>query len=338
MDERIGANMAFQHIVGNERVKKILKRSLQKQKVPHSLIFSGPEGVGKKGMALVLAKAVNCLEKQEDACEVCAHCRAVNKGNFPDVMELQPEKDVIKIEQMRIMKQVSYLKPMAGKKKFFIVTEAEKMSDEASNSLLKILEEPPSFSHIVLITPNPFLLLPTIKSRCQQLDFAPISPTDIESVLRDRGVKEERAKIISLLVQGNMNRALSLEWEEIQEKRNHVWNFFLSFLNQREKISPFIEDLFSTSPNQREEWKQFLEIFASFCRDFLLLKEEGSRDYLINLDYEKKMREITGWGTPEQAVRLLEKIESLIYSVDRNQNINLLKSSLLSNYTEWKYV
>ncbi|MBS3818788.1 DNA polymerase III subunit delta' [bacterium] len=330
--------MAFKDILGNQRVKKILKRSLKKQKVPHSLIFSGPPGVGKKEMALILAKALNCLKETEDACEVCPNCGAINKGHFPDVLEIQPEKEVIKIEQMRMMKEVAHLKPMGGRKKFFAVNEAEKMSEEASNSLLKILEEPPSFSHVVLVTSNPYLLLPTIRSRCQQLDFSPISPQDIEKILKERGYKEERAKVISLLVQGNMNRALSLEWEEIQEKRNQAWNFFLSFVEKKEKITPFIDDFLTSSSNQREELKQFLEIFASFCRDFLLIKEKGGQDFLINLDYEGKIKDVSESWSTEQTVHLLEKIDSMIYSVERNLNINLLKSSLLSNYMEWKYV
>jgi len=143
--------MAFQNILGNSRVKAILSKSLQRNRVPHSLLFIGPEGVGKKEMALVVAKALNCQKKTENSCEECTSCVAINKKNFPDVMEVSPQKDVIKIEQMRLLKSTTYLKPMVGKKRVFIITDAEKMSEEASNSLLKILEEPPSFSHIFLL-------------------------------------------------------------------------------------------------------------------------------------------------------------------------------------------
>ena len=144
--------MAFQNILGNLRVKTILSKALQRNRVPHSLLFVGPEGVGKMETALVVAKALNCLQKTDDSCEECVSCVAINKKNFPDVMEVSPQKDVIKIEQMRLLKSTAYLKPMVGKKRVFIVTDAEKMREEAANSLLKILEEPPSFSHIFLCT------------------------------------------------------------------------------------------------------------------------------------------------------------------------------------------
>ncbi|MFQ6108631.1 MAG: DNA polymerase III subunit delta', partial [Candidatus Aminicenantales bacterium] len=192
--------MAFKDVLGNDRQKKILRRALRKGRIPNSLLFCGLDGVGKRSTALVLAKAMNCEKSSDDACEACPSCRAISRGVFPDVMVVSPEKNVIKIDQMRILKQTAYLKPMTGKKRFFIVTEAEKMNDEASNSLLKILEEPPHFSHIILISSNPDMLKPTIKSRCQTLHFQPISKEDIEKILLEKGFGKEKAKIISLLV------------------------------------------------------------------------------------------------------------------------------------------
>jgi len=128
--------MGFEDIIGHERVKKILKKSLQKKKIPNSMLFCGPEGVGKRGMAFALAKAINCEQKKDDACETCSLCKAIDAGNHPDVMEIQPDGEVIKIEQMRTLRQIAYLKPMVGKKRIFIVDEAEKMTEEAANSLL----------------------------------------------------------------------------------------------------------------------------------------------------------------------------------------------------------
>lgn len=167
--------MAFKDILGNSRVKKILRKALQKNKVPNSMLFCGPRGIGKKDMALVLAKAMNCERKKDDACEVCASCKAINAGNFPDVLEISPEKEVIKIDQMRILRKIAYLKPMMGKKRVFVVVDADKMTEEAANSLLKILEEPPLFSYIILVAHNPFMIMSTIKSRCQVLNFSPVS-------------------------------------------------------------------------------------------------------------------------------------------------------------------
>ena len=131
--------MAFQDISGNLRVKKILQKALRKGRMPNSLLFSGPGGVGKGGTALVLAKALNCEKMEDDSCDVCPSCKAISGGKFPDVMNISTEGNAIKIEQIRILKQTAYLRPMVGKRRVFIVSEAEKMTEEAANSFLKIL-------------------------------------------------------------------------------------------------------------------------------------------------------------------------------------------------------
>jgi DNA polymerase-3 subunit delta' len=186
--------MAFQNILGNSRVKTILSKGLKRTRIPHSLLFVGPEGVGKMETALVVAKALNCLQKFDDSCEECPSCVAINKGNFPDVMEILPEKSVVTIDQMRDLKSTAYLKPMVGKKRIFIIPDAEKVREDASNSILKILEEPPSFTHIILLTDNPYLILPTIKSRCQVLTFAPVLKEDIEKALLEKRVRSRTSK------------------------------------------------------------------------------------------------------------------------------------------------
>ena len=157
--------MSFSDIVGNGRIKRILGKALERGRLPNSLLFAGPQGVGKIDTALVAAKALNCLTLTADACEACEACTAITKGNHPDVMRIEPEKEILKIEQMRILKEAAYLRPMVGRKRVFIVEREESMNSEAANSLLKVLEEPPAFSHIFLITSNPFIILPTIRSR-----------------------------------------------------------------------------------------------------------------------------------------------------------------------------
>lgn len=330
--------MAFKDILGNNRVKKILKKALQKNRIPNSLLFCGPEGVGKREMALVLAKAVNCQQKEGDACETCASCRAINAGNFPDVMEIQPEKEVLKIEQMRMLRNIAYLKPMVGKKRIFIVREAEKMTEEAANSLLKILEEPPLFSYIILMTHNPFLVLSTIKSRCQILNFLPISKEDIEKILVDEGHEERKARIISLLVRGNLKQALSFEWEEIQAKRKQTWQLFFS-LTGREGVFHFLRNLTSSQRMLiRDEWEHVLEILASFCRDLILIKEKSSERLLMNPDYVEEIREAEKLLSREHLIDFLAKIDYAIYALQKNLNLNLLASSFFSNFKEWEYV
>lgn len=330
--------MAFKDILGNSRVKKILRKALQKNKVPNSMFFCGPRGIGKRDMALVLAKAMNCERKKDDACEVCTSCKAINAGNFPDVIEISPEKDVIVIDQMRMLRKIANLKPMMGKRRVFVVVDADKMKEEAANSLLKILEEPPLFSYIILVANNPFLIMSTIKSRCQVLNFTPVSKEDIGKILVEKGYEENKARIISLLVHGSLKQALSLEWEEVQDKRTKAWQLFLSLL-RKGKVALFLRD-YATSQRAiiRDDWEQILEMLSSFCRDSILIKEKGDSRLLMNPDYEEEIRKAETMMSLEALMDCLTKIDYAIYGLEKNLNVNLLVSSFFSYFKEWEYV
>jgi DNA polymerase III delta' subunit len=323
--------MAFDDILGNSRTKQILKKSLERNRIPNSLLFSGPEGVGKREVALVLAKAMNCLKNRSDACDVCASCQSITKGNFPDVRILFPEKNVLKIEQMREMKQTAYLKPMVGRKRIFIIDQAEKMNDEAANSVLKILEEPPSFTHLILITHNPYLIIPTIKSRCQDLNFSQISRHNIEKVLRERGEEEGKARIISLLVSGNLKQAMNLDWDEVQPLREKAWQLFDGVLWGK-RISSFVKDYaFRRRENLEAEFVQVLEILSSFGRDLLLIKSGGEKKFLLNPDFESGLQEAAVRVSLGQSLDFLVKIDTALYALEKNVNVNLLVSSTLAS-------
>jgi len=323
--------MSFSDITGNARIKRILTKALQRDRIPNSLLFSGPQGVGKIETALVVAKALNCLNRTDDACETCEACTAVNKGTFPDVMRISPEKDILKIDQMRILKEAAYLRPMVGRKRVFIVDPAEKMNMQASNSLLKILEEPPSFSHVILITSNPFVILPTIKSRCQVLSFSPISRDDIARCLIEHDFSEEKAKILSLLVRGNLKQAMSMDWEEVCAEREETWQLFLSFLHREPPTSFFKEYSARRRGVVEEEIRSTLELLASFSRDLVLIKENADSKLLLNPDFEDLLREEAGSVRLEQILAMLELIEGLLHSLQRNMNIKLFMSSMISD-------
>jgi DNA polymerase III delta' subunit len=329
--------MAFKDVVGNSGVKKILHRILRQKKLPNSLLFAGPSGIGKKETAMVVAKALNCLKKSSDACEECVHCRAINNGNFPDVMVLSPAKDVLKIDQMRLLKDTAYLKPMAGKKRVFVVADAEKMNDEASNSLLKILEEPPPFSHIILVTPNPYRIIPTIKSRCQIFQFSPISKEEIQKVLVGKGIQPERAHVLSRQVDGNLKQALELDWEDVQSKRNDAWHLFLALL-KKEKASPLMKQWSASRSVDRVELGETFKVLASFSRDVLLIKEKSDSGLLLNPDFEGDLEELARTITLAHALDFLDAIDLAIAQLGKNLNVNILVSSIFSNCLGWNYV
>jgi len=325
--------MAFKEIAGNGRVKDILRLALQRGRVPNSLLLSGPDGTGKRRTALTLAKALNCLEMTADSCDRCASCRAIDEGRFPDVMKIEAETRDIRIDQTRVLKQAAYLRPMVGRRRVFIIEDADKMNADSANSLLKVLEEPPSFSHIFLLTARPFLLLPTIVSRCQTLSFSAVSNEEIESLLIGRDCPPDQARILALLVGGNLDRALELEWDDIQASRDESWRLFEAVLAGR-RASLFLERFGSLTKSSQDEFQETLELFSSFARDILLLALGGEVRYLLNPDYEAPLREATRLLPPARAMALLGEIGGILSELRGNLNRNLLAATFFSDFGE----
>ncbi len=206
----------FDEVLGNDRIKKILRLALEKGRVPNSLIFSGPEGVGKRRLAVILAQALNCEREEVEPCGECLACRKIADRKYPDVWEVEPDGQSVKIEQMQAVREAAYVRPLEARRRVFIVSQADKMTADAANCLLKILEEPPSYSHIILVTSMVHLILPTIRSRCQVLSFSPIGREEIKKALLEKGRPEDQAGVISLLVNGNLEAALETDWDKVQ--------------------------------------------------------------------------------------------------------------------------
>jgi DNA polymerase-3 subunit delta' len=221
--------MDFQNIIGQAHAKEILYKTLQHGRIPHAYLFCGPEGAGKLALGIILSKALFCQSPEKIICNQCSNCNKIESFNHPDLVIIFPalksisvdeERKIlqsikeepyfrynpwanptISIDKIRQIRKQSNLKPLS-KYRVIIVNEAEKMTIEAANSLLKILEEPPSFTYFILTTSKPSALLPTIRSRCHQLDLTFLSDQEIESALVEReGVSPEQAKLISRISQ-----------------------------------------------------------------------------------------------------------------------------------------
>ena len=211
------------------------------------------------------------------------------------------------------------------------------MREEAANSLLKILEEPPSFSHLILLTSNPYLILPTIQSRCQVLQFSPVFKEEIEKILVEKGYQEERARIISHFVDGSLKQAIRLDWEELQEKRQKGWQLFLSLLRKENISSSFQEFVSSRFPDKRELEEMF-EIISSFCRDVILVKGGGDGCHLLNLDYRADIEGASDYTGFEQSLDLMSKIDYSLYALKKNCNVRLLMNYLFSSFLVHNHV
>jgi DNA polymerase-3 subunit delta' len=329
--------MAFKDVAGNKGIQKILRLALERGRVPNSLIFGGPEGSGRMATALTLAKALNCQALTADACDACASCRAIDAGAHPDVMVLTVEVQKVRVEQSELIRQMAYLRPMTGRARVFIVDDAKDMSPHAANSLLKVLEEPPSFSHIILLTDSPHLLLPTIRSRCRHLAFSPIGRAEIEQALLERDFSPEQAGLLALLVDGNLDRARELEWEEVVALRADAWDLFES-LSSADRSSEFLERFKILPKPALEEFAEVLEVFASFVRDMLLLVLGGDPALLLNPDFEDRLRGAAGAWDARRLLGVLAELDLLLVELGKNMNKSLLATAFFSNFTELRHV
>ncbi|PTM54847.1 DNA polymerase III subunit delta' [Desmospora activa] len=199
----------FGDVNGQERVIRILKKAIALNRITHAYCFAGPRGVGKERTALALAQALNCEVQGEKPCGTCRTCRQIQHGNHPDVRGVDPEGASIKIGQMRHLQQQFSFRSTAEVTRVVIIRQAEKMTLEAANSLLKFLEEPTARMVAILLTEQPHAILQTILSRCQLLRFAPLSPDTITAQLMKEEADPRLAPVVSHLVSG-VNEAREL--------------------------------------------------------------------------------------------------------------------------------
>ncbi len=205
--------MSFSDIRDQAVPVRLLRNMIQRNRVPNGLLFWGPGGVGKRLAAYETAKAITCREHSGDACGRCLSCRKVTHGTHPDVKFLAPSGRgrMIVVDVIDFINDLASYRPFEGQWRVFILQDADRMGLPAQNHFLKTLEEPPSNTLFILLTEYPRLLLPTIRSRCQQVRFGVLRPeTVVELLLRDRDLPRETAVSIAAVSQGQMSRALDL--------------------------------------------------------------------------------------------------------------------------------
>lgn len=204
----------WQNIYGHEQIKTDLQLLLQENKLPHALLFSGIDGIGKLLVAKVLAKSLLCnnFKQGNMACGYCNSCKMFDEQNHPDFYYLEPEgktRKLIKIDQIRQLQSRITLSPYLSDRQVVIINDAQYLNDTAGNSLLKTLEEPIGEVFFILITSNKDMILPTILSRCTKIYFAPLSYKEVAKILQQKiQIEEDKAKIIARLSSGSILKAM----------------------------------------------------------------------------------------------------------------------------------
>ena len=243
----------FENIIGNKKNKEILKKAIEINKTSHSYIFCGTEGIGKKLIAKELAKKILCLKEKENGCD-CKSCIEFDSDNNPDFQLIESVDGKIKIEQIRQMQRKVAEKPIISNNKVYIIDNADTMTTEAQNCLLKTLEEPPEYITIILICTNEGNLLSTIKSRCTRMQFEPIKDEELKEYIKTKLPDEQISPQIIELAQGSIGKAIKLnERKDIYE---NIENILLSMQN-RDLID--IVQMSEVIYKSKEEIKSILE-------------------------------------------------------------------------------
>lgn len=207
--------MAFETLVGNEKIKNLLKNSIETNNLLHSYLFVGIDGIGKSLFAKEFAHMILCSSDKEKPCMTCKSCLEFQGESHPDFLQIEPEDGkAIKIEQIRYLQEKIAEKPVTSEKKVYIIQDSDKMTREAANSLLKTLEEPPSYAVLILITANESKLLATIKSRCTKIAFQALSEDEIKTYLKTQSEEMQMTSNMIRQCQGSIGRAIKIGEEK----------------------------------------------------------------------------------------------------------------------------
>ncbi|MFK7696835.1 DNA polymerase III subunit delta' [Paenibacillus sp. HJGM_3] len=273
--------MGFQTIPGQARAKQLLQNGLRHNKVSHAYIFAGPSGTGRKQMARTFAQALFCETLEDDACGTCLACRKVEHGNHPDLFWVEPDGASIKIDQIReLQQQFAYRSAGAGTK-IYMIQDADRMTVQAANSLLKFLEEPQSPAVAILITENGQALLPTIQSRAQWVAFTPMAPEQMEQTLLAEGLSRELVRCAVQLTSGlDAARSLS-QLNEFAETRNAVLQLMKDAVSKVPVIGAIQQKVIKTDVSDRLDL--LFDMILLWLKDMIHVCS-GHKERIVYLD------------------------------------------------------
>lgn len=321
--------MTFANIIDHNRQKQVLRQALKNQRLAHAYLFEGPDGVGKKLMALALARALFC--ETGEGCGECTACRKVDHLNHPDLHLLSAERTQIKIDQVRKIQQELALRPLEADVRICLIDGAETLNPAAANALLKTLEEPLPGTFLILLSSKPEMLLDTIRSRCQRLRFNRLPRARLAEILEHRlELSEQEAQVMAALTDGSFKKAFGNNRDLYLVRRKQLINSLVSLSTG--SIFPLFE-LAHELADDKETLPEILDIFQSFYRDLLLLLHARPEKDLVNID----MREtLYSQVRTEQATGLLKKLAALDkarFHLQRNVNRQLAMETMLMEVT-----
>lgn len=325
----------FADVIGHEQTIEHMKKAIRLHKVSHAYIISGEKGSGKKLLAGIFAQTLQCERQGEEPCGVCHSCRQALSGNQPDIIRVTHEKpNSIGVDDVREQLNGDIrIKPYSSPHKIYIVDEAEKLTPQAQNAILKTIEEPPEYAVILLLAANTGMLLPTIRSRCVTLDLKPVDSRLVKKYLMEENeIPEYRADVCTAFAQGNVGKAkrlaLSSSFSEMLEHALHL----LRHLDELE-IDGLIEDLKRIN-TYKLEIQDYLDLLTVWYRDVLMFKATQDAGSLIFSGELRSIREKAVKSSYEGLERIIKALEKAKLRLNANVNFDLTMELLLLTMKE----
>lgn len=327
-------------IRNQDKVIHRLTGFFQSGNIPHALLFTGNDGVGKKKTALAFAGALNCRTiaghgslqgASLEPCGTCRPCKKIAAGHHPDVVVLEPVQSQIKIAAVRNLTAALAVKPYEALKRVVVIHRAQALNPQAANALLKLLEEPPADTILILIAVNTYSLLPTIVSRCQQISFKPIPDRTLAAYLEQKGILPEKAAILGKLAGGSFAKADSLAETDWLSRREWIIQLMERLDDDRmcshwAALSMAFSEVLS---RDRETVNDVLELMTTWFRDTVVVN--GGSENVINHDMLPRLRMAAQRLSPKTVLSRIDHLETARKKLDANANLRLTIDIMLMN-------
>ena len=264
--------MSLFDVIGQKRVAELLTKSISNNRVAHAYIFSGPKGIGKEKMALEFAKALNCQNSNIDACNQCTNCKRIEHDNHPAVQWLRSNGSSIKIDQVRELQKGAQFKIQEAKLKIYIIENAERMTVQAANSLLKFLEEPKTPAVFMLLVENDHQLLSTVKSRCQLISFPPIDSKYFLHLFDQEAYSEQDILLAAHIAEGVEETKNILDSVEFVQMKSLMLQWIKEIQSSSYQSLFTINDKIMKNDYIKEQLPLFLDLLILWYRDILNIR------------------------------------------------------------------
>lgn len=327
--------VGFQDIIGQEQIKEQLRNGIVAGKVSHAYLINGEKSSGKEFIAKIFAQTLQCEKKGTEPCGVCRSCKQALTGNQPDIIRVTHEKpNTISVDDIRaqINNDVA-IKPYSSPYKIYIVNEAEKMTTQAQNAILKTLEEPPAYAVILLLTSNVNSLLPTILSRCVVLNMKPVADELVRKYLMEElMVPDYKAEVCVAFARGNIGKAKALASSEEFDNVKAEAISLLKYIHDMD-LSEIIAAIKKIT-EYKLEVNDYLDLIAIWYRDVLLFKATSDVDHLVFREELQAIRRTAQHSSYEGIENVIKALETAKRRLDANVNFDLTMELLMLTIQE----